>query len=354
MGICTSKEDEDEAIPVKNQNVPPPTPTPSPLRMKFSRSYRMSDTIGEGAFSTVRIAEHRETGEKFAVKRLDRTKLSSDDEMLLRREVEILKSLDHPNIVKFIDFYEERNFFYVVLEYLQGGELFDRILKKNFFTEKEARNLVAVILSTLQFCHDRGIVHRDLKPENLIFTSPDDDANLKIADFGLASTLDGNSTISFDWVDVPHYAAPENLLGLPYTTKVDLWSIGVITYILLSGYPPFSDDNKTNLVYKIQKGQFEFHEEYWMCISDQARHFIRSLLKVNPDERLDCRQALNHPWFTMDEKELVLNHKSISTWFAFRNNRSQNHSIASRNIIQRVRSRNSETEEQKDYTEDYI
>jgi calcium/calmodulin-dependent protein kinase I len=230
-----------------------------------------------------------------AVKCIDRNGLPEEDESSLRQEVEILRSLDHPNIVKLLDFFEEEKFFYVVLEFLPGGELFERIVKKSFYNEKEARDVVRTVCLGMKYCHDRGIAHRDLKPENLLLTTANDDAIVKIADFGFAIKGAAKSSLQTQ-CGTPGYVAPEILNNKPYGKAVDMWSIGVITYILLGGYPPFHDENQKNLFKKIKKGEFEFHEEYWGAVSSDAKDLIRGLLHVDPESRLTVDDVLGHSW----------------------------------------------------------
>eukprot|EP00603_Paraphysomonas_imperforata_P004753 CAMPEP_0114416768 /NCGR_PEP_ID=MMETSP0103-20121206/2605_1 /TAXON_ID=37642 ORGANISM="Paraphysomonas imperforata, Strain PA2" /NCGR_SAMPLE_ID=MMETSP0103 /ASSEMBLY_ACC=CAM_ASM_000201 /LENGTH=428 /DNA_ID=CAMNT_0001585013 /DNA_START=53 /DNA_END=1339 /DNA_ORIENTATION=- len=265
--------------------------------------YKLGDVLGEGAFSVVKLAVNRKTGQKVAVKCIDRQGLPEEDENSLRQEVAIMKSLQHENIVQFIDFFEEDKFFYVVLEFLEGGELFDRIVKKNFYNEKEARDLVKVILRGIKYIHDKGIAHRDMKPENLLMISEDDDSYVKLADFGFAihGAQKGEAALS---AGTPGFLAPEVLENQGFDKAVDMWSIGVITYILLGGYPPFDDDNDYKLFRKIRKGKFEFHDKYWSEVSAEAKDFISCLLKVVPAERLTCDTALKHPWLHCNAKEL--------------------------------------------------
>jgi serine/threonine protein kinase len=253
----------------------------------------------------VKLGTHKRTGQRVAVKCIDRSGLPEDGEASLRQEVDILKALDHPNIVKLIDFFEEDKFFYVVMEYLEGGELFDRIVKKNCYNEKEARDLVFSMLSAMKYCHDRQIAHRDMKPENLLLASLDDDANVKIADFGFAIKGKPNANTLSTQCGTPGYVAPEILFSKQYDKSVDMWSIGVITYVLLGGYPPFHDDNQKQLFRKIKKGDYEFHAEYWGNVSDEAKELISKLLTVDPAHRYTVDQALAHPWINRDAKTLA-------------------------------------------------
>jgi calcium/calmodulin-dependent protein kinase I len=242
----------------------------------------------------VRLAKNASTGQDVAIKCITRKDLSPEDEQSIRSEINIMKALDHPNIVKFVDSFEEEKFFYVVLEFLPGGELFDRLVQKTFYTEKEARDTVRVICEGIKYCHDRGIVHRDLKPENLLMASVDDDANVKIADFGFATRAVGASlTVA---CGTPGYVAPELVSNKPYGKAVDMWAIGVITYCLLGGYPPFDAETDKLLFRKIRKGEYEFHPQFWNHISSEGKAFIASLLQLDPEVRATADDALAHPW----------------------------------------------------------
>ena len=262
--------------------------------------------LGEGAFSKVYKCTNRKTGESFACKIVDKKSLSAQDEEALRSEVEILSKLTSPHVVKCVDFFEEETTFYVVLEYLAGGELFDRIVKKTVYNEAEARELVRTLLSAIKACHDERVVHRDLKPENLLLKSKVDDKDMKVADFGFAVVAENDHCLTTQ-CGTPGYVAPEILQGTLYGRPVDMWSIGVITYILLGGYPPFYDDNQKMLFRKIKAGSYEFHPDYWKGVSNDAKDLIRNLLVVKPDKRFTAAQALNHTWLKKDVVDLAGN-----------------------------------------------
>ncbi|CAM9422002.1 unnamed protein product, partial [Choristocarpus tenellus] len=187
--------------------------------------------------------------------------------------------LDHQNIVKLYGFYEEKYFYYLVMEVLNGGELFDRIVLRQYYNEKEARDTLVVLLDAVRYCHDRDVAHRDLKPENLLLVSDTDDATIKLADFGFARPV-GKEGLRTQ-CGTPGYVAPEILKGEVYGKPVDMWSVGVITYILLGGYPPFHDDNQAKLYQKIKKGRVVFHPQYWNTVSDEAKDLIRKLLTLD-------------------------------------------------------------------------
>jgi calcium/calmodulin-dependent protein kinase I len=262
----------------------------------FHDIYELGEEIGQGAFSTVRLGIHRLTKEKCAVKCISKQRIPLEDEIALKQEVLILSALNHPNILKCYGFFDENEFYYLVMEYMAGGELFDRIVQKTFYSEKEARDVVYILLSTIHYCHIRNIVHRDLKPENLLLSNSDDDAFIKLADFGFAISSQGGFSTLKTQCGTPGYVAPEILSTQPYGKAVDMWSIGVITYIMLGGYPPFYDDNQKVLFEKIKKGDYSFHPEYWDAVSVEAKDLISRLLKVNPLERYTSEEALNHSW----------------------------------------------------------
>ncbi|VDN56998.1 unnamed protein product [Dracunculus medinensis] len=191
-------------------------------------------------------------------------------------------TLRHPNIVQLYDTYDEKHCVYLVMELVTGGELFDRIVSKGSFTERDASVLMRQVLEAVAFMHKNGVVHRlDLKPENLLYYNKEEDSKIMISDFGLSKTEDSGTM--------------ETACGTP---AVDIWSIGVITYILLCGYPPFYDDNDANLFAQIIRGEYEFDSPYWDEISESAKDFISHLMCCDPEKRYTCEQALEHPWIS--------------------------------------------------------
>lgn len=266
--------------------------------------YELGKKLGEGGYAVVKMGVNKHDQSLVAVKILDRSKMDEEHQKGLRHEVSILQALSHPNIVKALDFFEEPERFYVVMECINGGELFDRIVKKTCYTEKEARDLTSTLLKALKYLHDKNFVHRDLKPENLLLTSEENDADVKIVDFGFATEVDGENLTSH--CGTPGYIAPEILKDMHYGKTVDMWSFGVILYILLGGYPPFYDKNQQMLFRKIMKGVYQFHEDYWKEVSEDAKDLISKLLVVDPAQRLTVDQALAHPWLqTSDERVLT-------------------------------------------------
>ncbi|GAB9473200.1 Camk protein kinase [Globisporangium polare] len=284
--------------PAKSAAAVSTTTPPSMSTGRFADEYIMGKELGAGTFSVVREATHRVTGDKFAIKCIKRQELSQDDVDALMLEVAILKQMQHPHIVKLYEVFQEDAYYYLVTEFMAGGELFDRIVEKNFYSEREARELVKILLTTIQFCHDADIVHRDLKPENLLLTNKADVADIKLADFGFAKQVQVDGEGLATACGTPGYVAPEILQARPYGKEVDIWSIGVITYILLCGYPPFHHDNQGMLFRKIKTGKFEFDSPYWDNVSAEAKDLIAKMLVVNPCERWTAAQLLEHTWIT--------------------------------------------------------
>lgn len=279
---------------------------------KFHEKYVFGRTLGTGGFSVVLAASLRDdtSGKnEVAVKVIDRKKMSQVDEAALRQEVEIMRAIDHPNICKMLDFYEEESHFYIILELIQGGELFDHLLKKNNYSESDAREMIDVIVNVVEYLHSKNIVHRDLKAENLLMMHLEDDAELKLCDFG-ASAYASEPTLT-DTVGTPNYVAPEILQCQPYGKAVDIWAIGVITFLLLSGNYPFDDHNQIKLFTKIKKGKYDFHDEHWDEVSEEAKSFIRACLDINPETRLKAEDAYSHPWLQLSKHHFqVMNLKA--------------------------------------------
>ncbi|XP_025198840.1 calcium/calmodulin-dependent protein kinase type 1 isoform X1 [Melanaphis sacchari] len=279
--------------------------------------YDVKDLLGTGAFSEVRLAVSKERpNEMYAVKIIDKKALKGKEDSLdneikvLRRFSKSVKRSDHsrtddknegqwlthPNIVQLLETFEDKSKVYLIMELVTGGELFDRIVQKGSYTEKDAAHLIRQVLGAVDYMHEQGVVHRDLKPENLLYYSTDEDSKIMISDFGLSKIED--SGVMATACGTPGYVAPEVLAQKPYGKAVDVWSIGVISYILLCGYPPFYDENDANLFAQILKGEFEFDSPYWDDISDSAKNFIRQLMCVDADKRYTCREALAHPWIS--------------------------------------------------------
>ncbi|KAL3982886.1 Calcium/calmodulin-dependent protein kinase type 1 [Acanthocheilonema viteae] len=260
--------------------------------------YEFKDVLGTGAFSKVFLAEQiSEPGFLVAIKCIDKKALKGKEESL-ENEIKVLRKLRHSNIVQLYDTFDEKQYVYLVMELVTGGELFDRIVAKGSFTERDASILMRQVLEAAAFMHENGVVHRDLKPENLLYYDQTEDSKIMISDFGLSKIEE--SGVMATACGTPGYVAPEVLQQKPYGKAVDIWSIGVITYILLCGYPPFYDENDANLFGQIIRGEYEFDSPYWDEISESAKDFISHLMCCDPEQRYTCHQALAHPWISGD------------------------------------------------------
>jgi serine/threonine protein kinase len=261
-------------------------------------------TLGEGSFGTVKVAQHKVTAKEYAVKIIDRTRLKPKDDAAVFREVDILQELkSHPNIVGLVDFFETKDTFWVVQELAPNGDVFDALAKRKFYSEEDARSLAKNLISALEYMHSKNIAHRDLKPENLLLANTDSDSdNLKVADFGFAKKISqGLSTRC----GTPAFVAPEVIMGLcPYDAKVDTWSCGVILYLLLGGYPPFQSKDTQSLFRKIRAADYSFHDVYWKPISNEAKQLIVRMITISPKARISAKDALNSEWITTQDEAL--------------------------------------------------
>uniref|UniRef100_A0A671WB55 non-specific serine/threonine protein kinase n=1 Tax=Sparus aurata TaxID=8175 RepID=A0A671WB55_SPAAU len=263
-----------------------------------------------GAFSEVVLAEEKRTQRLVAIKCIPKKALEGKENNI-ENEIAVLHRIKHPNIVTLEDIFESTSHLYLVMQLVSGGELFDRIVEKGFYTERDASQLIHQILDAVKYLHDMGIVHRDLKPENLLYYSMDEDSKIMISDFGL-SKIEGAGSVMSTACGTPGYVAPEVLAQKPYSKAVDCWSIGVISYILLCGYPPFYDENDAKLFEQILKAEYEFDSPYWDDISDSAKDFICHLMEKEPLKRYTCEQALQHPWICGDTALDKNIHESVS------------------------------------------
>jgi len=269
----------------------------------ITNKYTLKDVLGQGTFGVVRKCENIKTGEEFALKTILKAKVSDVEQ--LNREIKILKEVDHPHIIKLYDVYEDINNVYLVTELCTGGELYDRVVEKTHskeghFSEFDAAKIIRNILLGIQYCHEeKHIVHRDLKPENFLLTDKTDDAQVKMIDFGL-STHTNASKLMHSQVGTIYYVAPEVLTG-DYNEKVDIWSIGVVAYVMLCGYPPFNGGNEY-LTYELVKvGDVKFPSPSWDHISEGAISFLKTLLNLDPDERVSAAEALEDPWLNQEK-----------------------------------------------------
>jgi len=269
--------------------------------------YEITSTLlGTGNFSQVKLGISKLSSQKVAIKIIDKKRVKHRPE-ILTNEVEILTSIDNKYIIKLLDLFDTPDYLYLVMELVRGGELFDRIVERESYSEADAKEVMRQLLLALEYIHSRGIVHRDLKPENLLLESANIDTNIKLSDFGLSKIYDNEFLRTA--CGTPGYIAPEILNSMGYGPPVDLWSAGVICYILLCGYPPFYNDNDAVLFESILTAKYSFHSPYWDQISKPAKDLIRSLLVLDPSVRLTATEALKMEWFSNSNTS----HKPLST-----------------------------------------
>jgi len=262
---------------------------------KLEDKYEIIKEIGSGGFSRCLQVKNKTTGLLFACKELAKKNLSDYEGLM--REVNLMIKLDHPNIIKLYEVYENDKSIYLIMELCTGGELFDRIVENTEngkqFTEKQAANLFRQMMSAINYCHKNGIVHRDLKPENLLYLNKDENSPIKVIDFGMSKVFDHSKYMS-ERVGTAYYISPEVLLG-KYDEKCDIWSAGVILYIIICGYPCFNGDDDEEIFAAIQKGKILFPSPEWDNISKDVKILIKKMC-CSPDKRLTAEQVLNETW----------------------------------------------------------
>ncbi|KAG6055755.1 hypothetical protein E4U17_002076 [Claviceps sp. LM77 group G4] len=270
-----------------------PQPQVQPCR------YKVGKTLGAGSYSVVKECVHIDTGRYYAAKVINK-RLMAGREHMVRNEIAVLKkvSMGHQNILTLVDYFETMNNLYLVTDLALGGELFDRICRKGSYYESDAADLIRATLSAVAYLHDHGIVHRDLKPENLLFRTPEDNADLLIADFGLSRIMDEEKFhVLTTTCGTPGYMAPEIFKKTGHGKPVDLWALGVITYFLLCGYTPFDRDSDFEEMQAILNADYSFTPiEYWRGVSNEAKEFVRRCLTVDHTKRITAHEALQHPF----------------------------------------------------------
>ena len=268
--------------------------------------YDIKETLGKGKFGLVKAAHHKKTGKKVAVKVMSKKEMTVQDVELQRREIEILKMCQHPYIIRLLDIFENQDYIYIVMESLEGGDLFTYLEKRDFeISEKRAKALSHQMATALYYLHSFGVAHRDLKPENILMASDSDDSDLKIVDFGLSKIIGPNES-SLDPFGTLSYVAPEVLLQKPYGKEVDLWSLGVITYLLLSRVLPFDDDEDKEIARQTIQDAPDFSFEPWDTVSSEAKDLCKKLLEKNRQKRASLEETLQHKWFA-EYKEIHAN-----------------------------------------------
>ncbi|KAK6197528.1 kinase-like domain-containing protein [Scheffersomyces amazonensis] len=273
------------------------------------QNYTFGKTLGAGSFGIVRYARDNITDEEVAVKIILKKALKGNEQMVIE-ELKLLQELNHPHIVGFRDWFESKDKFYIVTQLATGGELFDRIVNKGRFTEHDASLVIVEMLEAIVYLHGKDIVHRDLKPENVLYLNPSEDADIVIADFGIAKRLQTPNEKLTSSAGSFGYAAPEVIIGSGHGKPCDIWSLGVITYTLLCGYSPFRSENVQDFVREVEHNNAViFHADYWKDVSKDARRFIIKALQFDPNNRPTAQQLLQDPWLVSvaaDHKETDL------------------------------------------------
>ena len=261
--------------------------------------YKINKILGEGGFGKVYEVENKVTSETYACKKV--TKVNLIDLEKFKNEISIMSKADHPNIIKLYEIYESNRSLYLIMQLCKGGELFKKITeraqKKNMYTEKDAAEIIQQIMSGIEYCHNHGVCHRDLKPENILYLSDDNEKDnpLKIIDFGLSKHFKISKLSSR--VGSVHYVSPE-VLGQNYTEKCDIWSCGVLLFLLLSGRLPFNGQDENEIFTKIKKCKYDMNDDVWKNISNEAKDLIKHML-VYEEERYTAKEVLAHPWFNL-------------------------------------------------------
>jgi serine/threonine protein kinase len=252
--------------------------------------YNILEEIGEGGQAKVYLAQKKDDLNEVAIKLIDKTSIDHKEHLYIQNEILIMSIIDHPNIIKMLDCYETDENYFIVLEYMRGGELLERIIEKESFSEEEAINVLKVLLDSVNYCHMKGIIHRDLKPENILYETEEDDSLLKIADFGVSKILNNPKELISTVIGSTNYIAPEVLQGFKYTAKCDIYALGNILYILLSGYSPFEENDQNK-----NFSEINFPDEDWADVSLEAKDLIQKMMQKNPNQRISMEEIFEHP-----------------------------------------------------------
>eukprot|EP00742_Colponemidia_sp_Colp-10_P003631 GILJ01003865.1.p1 GENE.GILJ01003865.1~~GILJ01003865.1.p1 ORF type:complete len:294 (-),score=20.66 GILJ01003865.1:249-1130(-) len=274
---------------------------------EFSEKYKVGRTLGRGTFSVVKLVTDKHSHQDYAAKVINKEMVTKKSR--LQDEITILGLLRHPHIIRLHELFEDPDELYMILDLVRGGELFDRIVKKKFYPEIEAKQVIRNLLDAVIHCHSHNVIHRDLKPENILLTSDTNDTDIKLSDFGLAKVFSeeelkapaasgtkGTHRRAFTACGTDFYVAPEVIKEQGYDFKVDVWGVGVITYILLCGFPPFYSEDLEELYRNISRGAYNFPSPHWDHVSLTAKGFVNFLLQVDPLRRPTAAEARAHGW----------------------------------------------------------
>ena len=272
--------------------------------------YEKVQRLGEGSFGEVWLVRHKILGKNYALKIIEKSPYSNEKQII--NEIEILKTLDHPNILKILEFHLDKDKYYIVTDYCPEGELFNEITKKGIFNEKETSFIIYQLLQAVRYCHKMRVLHRDIKPENIMITErePNGLLHVKLIDFGTAKIFNvGNKQRAI--VGSSYYIAPEVIHG-KYDEECDLWSIGVIMYLMLVGCPPFNGEEEEDILRAVSDGKYDTTLPSFTALSPNAKDLIIQLLKYNPSERITAEKALSHPWFQTSEFSTIYRVNTIN------------------------------------------
>lgn len=259
--------------------------------------YELKESLGKGKYGLVKRALHKKSSKEVAVKIVKKRELSLKDLELLKREIEVLKLCQHPNIIRFYDVFENSDYIYIVMEFLKGGDFFNYLEVKNFnIPETRAKTIAHQLATAIFYLHSFGIAHRDLKPENILMVDTSYNSSIKIVDFGLSKTFGPGETCNEPFGTLC-YVAPEILLQSPYDKSVDCWSLGIIIYLMLSRHLPFDSNDDKEIGRKTISQEINFNHSVWNGVSEEAKDLVFKLLKKKKEERLNIRDTLDHPWF---------------------------------------------------------
>jgi len=270
----------------------------SKQRGKLAEQYVILNRLGRGNFAVVRKVQRKKDGQFFAAKIITKKGMKPKDLQLLGQEVDILKKLAHPNINRLIETFDTKNHLYIVLELLAGENLFENIVKQKKYTEDDAAKVIKQVARACEYMHPRGVIHRDLKPENLVYLDKGKD-HICVTDFGLSKSVANEGDLMKTACGTPAFVAPEILRQERYTSQVDMWSLGVILYTMLCGYPPFVEKNLPALYRTIKRGTVRFDKPYWDHVSGLAKDCVCGLLTVDPKKRLNPVELLKHDWLNV-------------------------------------------------------
>lgn len=303
MGSCNGRGHKDiamDSVPKDKMAISvkiTPQTFVKPSILRITDVYKMGKTLGSGTFGSVRIVTHKESGHQRAVKIFRKSTYPSKKEIAkLHSEIEILKNLDHPHIIQIYEYFEDPKRFYIIMEKCEGGELYSQIVKQISFTEQDACGIIKQLVSALAYLHSQKIVHRDVKPENILFEYRDDLSSIKLIDFGVASFFEDQMNLK-EPVGTLYYSAPE-VLNKDYDAKCDLWSCGIITFLLLTGHPPFNTEDDGIIIEKVKLLRFSDLEEKLQSVSKPGQDFIKRLI-CPASERMTAEQALSHSWLNL-------------------------------------------------------